>query len=174
MWLSSCQGGTVDIVLNLIISQFYSQAIAIINLCYKQIIIYLIFHTKILKEKKSSPGEARTRDLWHRKLTPTPLGHGVFMHLASLINIVITIDLSIFKIANRDWRRRCSNIAAYIHMVPFFDKIRSKSFLLLTTQNVNLTQFDVKWAISRKRGYSEDDRNYHTLGFFLYVLYTGM
>ena len=55
-FLCGCQGGTVDIVLNLIISQFYSQAIAIISLCYKQIIIYLIFHTKILKEKKSSPG----------------------------------------------------------------------------------------------------------------------
>ena len=35
-------------------------------------------------------------------------------------------------------------------------------------------QFDVKWAISRKRGYSEDVGNYHTLGFFLFVLYTGM
>ena len=56
------------------------------------------------------------------------LGHGVLMQLALLINIVITIDLSIFKIANRDWGRRCSNITAYIHMVPFFDKIRSKSF----------------------------------------------
>ena len=134
----------------------------------------MIFHTKIVKGKKSSLGEARTRNLWHRKLTPTPLGQGVLMQLALLINIVITIDLSIFKIANRDWRRRCSNITAYIHMVPFFDKICSKSFLILTTQNVKLTQFDVKWAISRKRGYSEDDRNYHTLGFFLYVLYIGM
>ena len=62
----------------------------------------MIFHTKIVKGKKSSPDEARTRDLWHRKLTPTPLGHGGFIHLASLINIVITIDLSIDKIANRD------------------------------------------------------------------------
>ena len=96
------------------------------------------------------------------------------MQFALLINIVITIDLSIFKIANRDWRRRCSNITAYIHMVPFFDIIRSIFFILLTTQNVKLTQFDVKWAISRKRGYSEDVRKYHTLGFFLYVLYTGM
>ena len=134
----------------------------------------MIFHTKIVKEKKSSPDEARTRDLWHRKLTPTPLGQGVLMQLALLINVVITIDLSIFKIANRYWRRRCSNITAYIHMVPFFDNIRSKSFHLLTTQNVKLTQFDVKWAISRKRGYSEYVRNYHTLAFFLYVLYTGM
>ena len=41
-------------------------------------------------KKKSSPDEARTRDLcWHRKLTPTPLGHSVLMQLALLINIVI-------------------------------------------------------------------------------------
>ena len=65
----------------------------------------MIFHTKIVKGKKISPDEARTRDLWHRKLTPTPLGHAVLMQLALLINMVITIDLSIFKIANRDWRR---------------------------------------------------------------------
>ena len=41
-------------------------------------------------------------------------------------------------------------------------------------RKVELTQFDVKWAISRKRGYSENVRKYHTLGFFLYVLYIGM
>ena len=32
-------------------------------------------------------------------------------------------------------------------------------------RKVESTQFDVKWAISRKRGYSEDVRKYHTLGF---------
>ena len=134
----------------------------------------MIFHTKIVKGKNQAQTRLERGTSGYRKLPPTPLGHGVLMQLALLIKIVITIDLSIFKIANRDWRRRCSNITAYIHMVPFFDKIRSKSFLLLTTQNVKLTQFDVKWAISRKWGYSEDDGNYHTLGFFLYVLYTGM
>ena len=41
-------------------------------------------------------------------------------------------------------------------------------------RKVELTQFDVKWAISRKRGYSENVRKYHTLGFSLYVLYIGM
>ena len=40
-------------------------------------------------------------------------------------------------------------------------------------KKIELTQFDVKWAISRKQGYSENVRNYYTLGFFLYVLYTG-
>ena len=34
---------------------------------------------------------------------------------------------------------------------------------------VELTQFDVKWAISRKRGYSENVRKYYTLGFFFYT-----
>ena len=66
----------------------------------------MIFHTKIVKKfKKSNLDEARTRDLWHRKLTPTPLGQGELMQLALLINIFITIDLSIDKIANRDRRR---------------------------------------------------------------------
>ena len=39
-------------------------------------------------------------------------------------------------------------------------------------RKVELTQFDVKWAISRKRGYSQNVRKYHTLDFFLiYSLY---
>ena len=41
-------------------------------------------------------------------------------------------------------------------------------------RKVELTQFDVKWEITRKRGYSEDVIKYHTLGFFIYVLYIGM
>ena len=42
-------------------------------------------------------------------------------------------------------------------------------YVLLT--KVELTQFDVKWAISRKRGYSESVRKYHTLGFsYMFVI----
>ena len=44
----------------------------------------------------------------------------------------------------------------------------------ILSRKVELTQFYVKWAISRKRGYSENVRKYHTLGFFLYVIYIGM
>ena len=33
-------------------------------------------------------------------------------------------------------------------------------------REVDVTQFDVKWAISRKRGHSENIRIYYTLGCF--------
>ena len=38
--------------------------------------------------------------------------------------------------------------------------INTLHYVLL--RKVELTQFDVKWAISRKRGYSENVRKYHT------------
>ena len=38
-------------------------------------------------------------------------------------------------------------------------------------RKAELTQFYVRWMISRKRGYSENVRKYYTIGFFLYVLY---
>ena len=53
------------------------------------------------------------------------------------------------------------------------NKLKIALHYVLRTK-VEFSQFDVKWAISRKRGYSEDVRKYHTLRFFLYVLYTGM
>ena len=49
----------------------------------------------------------------------------------------------------------------------FVIKYAQNCFFLLATQNVKLTRFDVKWAISRKRGYSENVRKYYTLGVFL-------